>query len=93
MITILLKKKVLPNQNANGLSVKRPYQIDVQVHAKGKGLFGQDADVWIECKWKQKSSVKKTDVMKLITSAQDVARAADVGRNDIYYLQWSHIGV
>ena len=76
---------VRTNQYANGLSVKRPYQIDVHLNAKGKGLFAQEADVWIECKWKEKSSVKRTDVMKLVASARDVYRAADVGRNEICY--------
>ena len=80
-----LTPEVATNHYANGLSVKRPYQIDVHVHTKGKGLFGQDANVWIECKWKGKSSVKRIDIMKLVASAQDVYQAAQVGRNEIYY--------
>ena len=65
--------------------VARPYQIDVHMWVKGKGLFANEADVWVECKWKEKSSVKRTDVMKLVFCAQDVYRAADSGRNEIYY--------
>lgn len=73
------------NQHATGLTVMRPYQIDVHVSGKGKGLFAQEADIWVECKWKEKASVKRTDVMKLVTSAQDVYRAARVGRNARYF--------
>lgn len=80
-----LKTTVATNQYANGLSVRRPYQIDVHAKAKGKGLLAQEADIWIECKWKGKSSVKRTDIMKLVVSAQDVYRAAEIGRNEIYY--------
>jgi hypothetical protein len=80
-----LKLEVKVNQYANGLTVKRPYQIDVHMWAKGKGLFVKEADVWVECKWKEKSSVKRTDVMKLVFCAQDVYRAHQSGKNEIYY--------
>jgi len=73
------------NQYATGLTVNRPYQIDVRVHVKGRGLFGRDAYMWVECKWSEKSSVKRIDVMKLVASAQDVCRAAQRGRSPICY--------
>ena len=77
--------RVRTGVSANGLSVKRPYEIDVHMQTKGKGIFGRQADVWIECKWKEKSSVKRTDIMKLVASAQDVYRAARAGREVLYY--------
>lgn len=80
-----LKLDIKVNDYANGLTVKRPYQIDVHMWAKGKGLFAKEGDVWVECKWKEKSSVKRTDVMKLVSCAQDVYKAHNAGRNEIYY--------
>jgi len=73
------------NKYATGLTVNRPYQIDVCVHVKGRGLFGRDLYMWVECKWSEKASVKRIDIMKLVASAQDVYRAANAGRNPIYY--------
>lgn len=69
---------------ATGLNVKRPHQVDVHVQIKGKGLFGQTADIWIECK-DRKSSVKTADVSKLVSYAQDVFQAAKAGREELYY--------
>lgn len=74
---------------SNGLSVKRPYEIDVHVHVKATGLSkffgGNDVDIWVECKWKEKTAVKRAEIQKLVASAQDVYDAAKVGREDMWY--------
>ena len=79
------KPTVLTNQFANGQTVNRPYQIDVHAHFTTGTLFRQEHDVWVECKWKEQSSVKRTDVIKLVSSAQDVFQACQIGRNSIYF--------
>lgn len=80
-----LSPVIKTQQLANGLSVKRPYEIDVCVQIKGKGIFGKQADVWVECKWKDNPSVKRTDIMKLVSSAQDVYRLSQKNHEQIYY--------
>ncbi len=63
------------NQFARGLTSFRPYQIDVAVRAKGGGIFGflkDTHDIWVECKWKSRSSVKRDEVAQLVYRAQDV---------------------
>lgn len=79
------KITVRQNVKAHGTKVKEPYQIDVLVHARGKGLFAPRGDIWIECKWKEKekSPVKRTDIQKLVMSAQDVYRAGRAGKEEI----------
>ncbi len=75
---------VTTNFLANGLSVKRPYEIDVHVCFKGKGLFAQQCDVWIECK-DRKSRIKRVDISKLVSSAEDVFLTAKAGREKLYF--------
>jgi hypothetical protein len=55
---------------------KRTYFYDVDIHMtiKGKGLFSNKGDVWVDCKWKDRSSVKKLEIQKLVDTAQDAFR-------------------
>ncbi|PKP58127.1 MAG: hypothetical protein CVT88_07860 [Candidatus Altiarchaeales archaeon HGW-Altiarchaeales-1] len=71
----------------NGLSVKRPYEVDVHVTSRKKGIRGillkDTNDIWIECK-NRESSIKRTDIMKLVSAAEDVEAAFEEGREDFY---------
>ena len=53
-----------------GLSVKRPYEVDVWAHFKGS-FFRKDVDLWIECK-DRKASIKRKDISDLVAKAKDV---------------------
>lgn len=65
------------DKNAKGLVGVRPHNIDVKLQIK-KGRWSSDTDdIWIECKCKEeKSSVKRTEILKLIDAAQDVYKYA-----------------
>lgn len=73
--------KVKTNILMNGLRVKRPYEIDVHVHRK---RFLSEADIWIECK-NISSSIKRTHIFKLKSSAEDVEDAYNADREDFYF--------
>ena len=74
--------KVETNILMNGNTVKRPYEIDVYVHRTVLLLFGED--IWIECK-NIKSSIKRTHIFKLLSSAKDIEDARDAGREKFYF--------
>ena len=61
---------------------KRPYEVDVRVHMRRKGLFAKTGDMWIECKSRAKSSIKYETIMNLIGKAQDVNRANKAGKEE-----------
>ena len=69
----------------NGLSVKRPYEVDVWVRIPG-GFLKRTKDLWIECK-DRRESIKRRDISDLINKAKDVYQAANVGREDSYFDQ------
>lgn len=70
---------------ARGSIAQRPHQVDVHVQIKHRGLFGGVTnDIWIECK-KMKSTVKRTDIYKLVNDAQDVYKAHEKGGEKLYY--------
>ena len=71
---------VKTNILVNGLSSKRPYEVDVHV-IKGRFLR---KDIWIECK-NRKSSIKRVDVFKLLSAAKDIEGACKDGREDFYF--------
>lgn len=73
--------EVKTNILMNGLRVKRPYEIDVHVHRK---RFLSEANIWIECK-DISSSIKRTHIFKLKSSAEDIEDAYNVDREDFYF--------
>lgn len=73
--------KVETNILMNGNNVKRPYEIDVHVHKAG--LLTSE-DIWIECK-NIKSSIKRTHMFKLLSSANDIKDACEAGREKFYF--------
>lgn len=73
--------KVETNILMNGNEVKRPYEIDVHVHKTG--LLTSD-DILIECK-NIKSSIKRTHMFKLLSSANDIKDAYEAGREKFYF--------
>lgn len=72
------------NTLVNGLSVARPYEVDVHVQYKRKGLFARTSDLWVECK-DRRSSIKRKDVSDLVNKARDVCEASKVGRMKFYF--------
>lgn len=80
-----LSPSVQTRMLVNGLSTKRPYEVDVYLHCKGRGLFAGTGDIWIDCKKKEKSSVKRGVIMELVVKAQDVYRAKKAGREDMCF--------
>jgi hypothetical protein len=50
------------------------YDIDIHITIKGKGLFANRGDIWVECKWKDNSPVTELDLQKLVIKAQDAFR-------------------
>jgi hypothetical protein len=70
----------------NGLSIKRPYEVDVWVHIDSKflGLLGSERDIWIECK-DRKASIKSKDISNLVSKAKDVYQAANSGKQPFYF--------
>ena len=73
--------KVETNILMNGNKVKRPYEIDVHVHKTG--LLTSE-DILIECK-NIKSSIKRTHMFKLLSSANDIKDACEAGREKFYF--------
>lgn len=77
-------KSVKLNQLANGLTVARPYEIDVHVQYEGSGFFVDTSDLWIECK-NIKSSIKRKEILDLVAKAADVFAACNKGRMGFYF--------
>jgi hypothetical protein len=73
--------EVQTNILVNGLRVKRPYEVDVHVYKKK--LLSQ-SDIWVECK-DISSSIRRTHIFKLLSSAQDVEDAHHEGREEFYF--------
>ncbi len=68
----------------NGLSVRRPYEVDVWIQIP-QGLFGWfTIDIWIECK-DTMASIKRSDISLLVSKAKDVYQAAKKGKQDLYF--------
>jgi len=74
--------EVKTNILMNGLRVKRPYEIDVYVHQRWALIM--EADIWIECK-NISSSIKRTHIFKLLSSAKDIEDAYEADREDFYF--------
>ena len=51
---------------------------------KKGGFLSSGRDIWIECK-DRKSSIKRTDIFKLVSSAEDVENACDEGIEEFYF--------
>jgi hypothetical protein len=82
------KKRFRPSKTtvrlqASGLSVKRPYDVDVWVCIP-RGWFKDEIDLWIECK-DRSASIKRKDISELISKAKDVFEAAKAGRQDLWF--------
>jgi len=78
------------NVLVNGVSVKRPYEVDVCVTMTGPlniVLQKPIASVWIECK-DRRSSIKRADIAKLDASASDVIEANRAGRERQEFNSW-----
>lgn len=74
-----VKKNIL----MNGLTSKRPYEIDVHVRIKGN-FIKQQCDIAIECKNKT-TSVKRIDIFKLVNSAREIKKAHKKGKENFYF--------
>lgn len=75
--------KTVIRYQASGLSVKRPYDVDVWVRIS-RGLFRDDIDLWIECK-DRNASIKRKDISDLVSKAKDVFEDANVGKQDFWF--------
>ena len=67
-------------RHATGLSVKRPYEIDVWVQVPG-GWFRSGTEVWIECK-DRTAAVTRRDISDLVSKARDVFQAFQAGKQE-----------
>ena len=68
----------------NGLSVTKPFEVDVWIKIP-TGLFGwSTTNVWIECK-DRKASIKRRDVFDLVSKAKDVYQAVKKGKQALYF--------
>lgn len=76
---------VSTRRQVNGLSVKRPYEVDVWARIPG-GFFRDGKDIWIECE-DRRESIKRRDISELINKARDVYQASKAGREDFYFDQ------
>jgi len=59
---------------AKGIEGSNSYDVDIHITIKGKGLFADKGEIWVECKWKDNSPVRESDIHKLVTKAQDAFR-------------------
>ncbi|MFC2020820.1 hypothetical protein ACFLU1_03390 [Chloroflexota bacterium] len=55
-----------------GINGSNSYDVDIHITIKGKELFANRGDIWVECKWKDNSPIRDSDIQKLVTKAQDV---------------------
>lgn len=74
------------NMLVNGLSVKRPYEVEVCVEwpegiLRPRGILRRQTNTWIECK-NLKSNVKRDHVIKLQGKADDVNAAYQTGKEE-----------
>jgi len=60
--------------HAKGITESRYYDVDIHISIKGKGLFASRGDIWVECEWKDTSSIREPDIQKLVLKAQDAFR-------------------
>ncbi len=75
--------KTVMRYHARGLSVTRPYEVDVWVRVP-RGFLRHDNDIWIECK-DRKASIKRKDISDLISKARDVYESANAGLHDFWF--------
>ena len=59
---------------AKGINEGNLYDVDLHITIKGKELFANRGDIWVEYKWQDDSPVKKSDIQKLVMKAQDAFR-------------------
>lgn len=59
---------------AKGINGSNSYDVDIHITIKGKELFANRGDIWVECKWKDNSPVRESDIQKLVIKAQDAFR-------------------
>ena len=59
---------------AKGVNGSNSYDVDIHITIKGKGLFANRGDIWVEFKWKDNSTVREADIQKLVIKAQDAFR-------------------
>ena len=59
---------------AKGINGSNSYDVDKHIIIKGKGLFANRGDIWVECKWNDNSPVRESDIQKLVIKAQDAFR-------------------
>ena len=51
---------------ARGINGSNSYDVDIHITIKGKGLFANRGEIWVECKWKDNSPVRESDIKKLV---------------------------
>ena len=59
---------------ARGINGSNSYDVDIHITIKDKGLFANGGDIWVECRWKDNSPVRESDIQKLVIKAQDAFR-------------------
>ncbi|MFC1912973.1 hypothetical protein ACFLX7_02115 [Chloroflexota bacterium] len=59
---------------AKGVYGNNSYDVDIHITIKGEGLYANRGDIWVECKWKDNSPVRESDIQKLVVKAQDAFR-------------------
>ncbi|MBC8473196.1 MAG: hypothetical protein H8D54_00085 [Candidatus Omnitrophica bacterium] len=60
--------------SARSINASSGLDVDIHITIKGKGLFANRGDIWVECKWKDNSPVRESDIQKLVIKAQDAFR-------------------
>jgi hypothetical protein len=45
-----------------GINRRNSYDVDIHITIKGKGLFANRGEIWVECKWKNNDPVRKSDI-------------------------------
>ncbi|NQT71464.1 MAG: hypothetical protein HQ553_01690 [Chloroflexi bacterium] len=68
---------------ANGLSTRRPYEVDVWGHMKGESSRN-DIEIWVECK-SNGTAVKRRDISTLVKRAIDVFHAAHTVKQEFWF--------
>ena len=68
---------------ANGLSTRRPYEVDVWGHMKGENSRN-DIEIWVECK-SNGTAVKRRDISTLVKRAIDVFHAAHTVKQEFWF--------
>ncbi|MFC1911871.1 hypothetical protein ACFLXG_01775 [Chloroflexota bacterium] len=61
-------------ERLKGIDGSNSYDVDIHITIKGNGLFANRDDIWVECKWKDNSPVRESDIQQLVIKAQDAFR-------------------